>query len=195
MHGMINSALQGFVLSNYGAEAWSRIASAADLPASGFEAMERYDDTLTMNCFVAATRVLDKRADTLLEDIGTHLVTHPTLEPLRRLLRFGGGSFAEFLLSLEELPERAALAIPEVEVPTIALSDEGSGTYLLRARWTVPGIAPILMGALRAMADDYGALVLMELAGRDGLEERLRVQIFDVDFSQGRAFSLGQPVP
>lgn len=195
MHGMINSALQGFVLSNYGPETWERVRREAGLPFDGFEAMERYEDAVTLTCFAAAAQILGKHPNTLLEDIGTHLVTHPGLEPLRRLMRFGGGTFAEFLLSLEELPDRAALAIPDLEVPAITLSSEGTGIYVVTARWPLPGIAPILMGALRAMADDYGALVLMELAGRDGGQERLRVQVFDVEFSQGRAFSLGQSLP
>lgn len=191
---MINSALQGFVEANYGPDAWGRIRDAAQLPRSGFEAMQRYDDMVTMSCFAAAVDILQKHPNALLEDIGTHLVTYPALEPLRRLMRFGGSTFAEFLLSLEELPERAGLAIPDLEVPEILLKTEAPGTYVIAARWTLPGIAPLLLGALRAMADDYGALVLMELAGRDGMQECLRVQVFDVDFSQGKAFSLGQSI-
>jgi hypothetical protein len=54
-------------------------------------------------------------------------VTDPGLEPLRRLLRFGGGTFEEFLVSLEELPDRARLAMPELEMPEITLSVEGGG--------------------------------------------------------------------
>jgi hypothetical protein len=41
------------------------------------------------------------------------------------------------------------------------------------------------------MADDYGALAVMRLDGvRDGLET-LSVKVVDVEFSAGRAFSLG----
>lgn len=192
MHGMINCALQGFLLANYGHDIWEEVRDLARLPEEGFEAMERYDDALTLDCLRAALDVLRKPTNTLLEDIGTHLVTHPDLEPLRRLLRFGGSSFEEFLHSLEELPDRARLAIPDLEMPEITLVQEAPGDYIIAARWSFPGIAPLLSGALRAMADDYGALVLLGLAGvRDG-QERLRVQVFDADFSAGRAFSLGE---
>jgi hypothetical protein len=56
--------------------------------------MHTYDHAITLACFGAAVDVLDKHPNTLLEDIGTYLVTDPALQPLRRLLRFGGGTFS-----------------------------------------------------------------------------------------------------
>ena len=191
MHGMVNRALQGFIVTNCGVAAWAEVRSLARLPDDGFEAMNRYDHDVTLVCFAAAVDVLERHPNALLEDIGTYLVVDPALQPLRRLLRFGGGTFEEFLVSLEELPDRARLAIPELEVPEITVRTEGDGDYTVEARWPVPGVAPLLMGALRAMADDYGALALLDLAGIDDGVERLRVQVFDADFNEGRAFTLG----
>jgi hypothetical protein len=88
------------------------------------------------------------------------------------LLRFGGDTFEEFLVSLEELPDRARLAMPELEMPEITLEPRAGAASRIAARWPVPGIAPLLIGALRAMADDYGALVYMELAGIENGTER-----------------------
>jgi hypothetical protein len=192
MHGMINCALQGFLLAHYGPTVWREVCTRARLPEEGFEAMKTYDDALTLACFDAALAVLEKHPNALLEDIGTYLVTHPDLEPLRRLLRFGGGTFVEFLQSLEEMPDRARLAIPELEMPAITLTRQAPGDYMIAARWPLPGIAPVLSGALRAMADDYGALVLLQLAGLETGEERLSVRVFDTAYSAGRSFSLGQ---
>jgi hypothetical protein len=194
MHGMVNRALQGFVVTNCGPAVWEEVRSIARAPEDGFEAMLTYDHAITLACFGAAVDVLDKHPNTLLEDIGTYLITDPALQPLRRLLRFGGGTFSEFLVSLEELPDRARLAMPQVEAPEITLEVEGGGRFTIAARWPVPGIGPLLLGALRAMADDYGALVYMELAGIENATERVRIQIFDADFNEGKAFSLGQVV-
>jgi hypothetical protein len=194
MHGMVNRALQGFIVANCGPDAWDEVRSVARLPEDGFEAMHTYDHALTLSCFGAAVDVLDKHPNTLLEDIGTYLITDPSLEPLRRLLRFSGDSFEEFLVSLEELPDRARLAMPELEMPEITLEAEGGGRFRIAARWPVPGIAPLLSGALRAMADDYGALVTLELAGIDNGSESLRIEVHATDFNEGRSFSLGQAV-
>jgi len=192
MHGMINRALQGFLTAHYSPALWEEVRDTAGVDPDGFEAMLKYDDAQTMACFEAACHILQKHPNTLLEDVGTYLVTEPALEPVRRLLRFGGATFVEFLFSLEEMADRGRLAIPDLELPQIEVTEVDPSTFHLRARWAVPGIGPILLGGLRAMADDYGALAFLHLSGiRDGAE-CLTVQLLDVDFAEGRQFVLGR---
>lgn len=190
MHGMVNRALQQFLTVTYGPETWHEIATQARVPADGFEAMLRYDDRLTMACFQAACAVLHTHPNALLEDVGTWLVTDNTLEPLRRLLRFGGSDFLDFLHSLEEISDRGRLAIPDLEMPVIELEPQGRADFRLRARWDLPGIGPLLLGCLRAMADDYGSLALLRLDGVDDGCESLHVQLLDQAFAEGRSFCL-----
>jgi len=187
MHGMVNRALQGFVIATCGAETWAEVRSQSGLPADGFEAMLAYPDAMTLDCFEAAAHVLHKHPNALLEDIGTWLVTDEHLEPLRRLMRFSGPSFLDFLTSLDEMADRGRLALPDLDMPDIALERLDASTFRIRARWRLPGIGPILMGCLRAMADDYGALAVLQL---DGIEadgaETLRVHLLDARHSRGR---------
>lgn len=193
MHGMVNRALQGFVTATYGADVWAEVSDQAGLPPSGFEAMLDYPDALTMACFQATAHVLHKHPNALLEDIGTWLVTDDHLEPLRRLMRFSGPGFLDFLYSLEELGDRGRLALPDLDLPRITLERLDPSTFRVLLRWTLPGMGPIAMGCLRAMADDYGALALLDLDGiaPDGTEA-VRVQLLDAAYSAGRSFELGQ---
>lgn len=69
--------------------------------------MLTYEDSVTLDVLAALGVVLDRPQQDILEDIGTYLVSHPKVEPLRRLLRFGGPTFTEFLHSLDDLPARA----------------------------------------------------------------------------------------
>ncbi len=191
MHGMVNRALQGFLVSTYGEEIWTEVRSQAALPFEEFEAMLHYDDGLTLSCFQAACQVLHKHPNALLEDLGTWLVTDKNLEPLRRLLRFSGARFLDFLHSLEEMGDRGRLAMPDLEMPVIELERQDPSSFRLRAKWVLPGIAPILLGCLRAMADDYGALAFLKLDGLEDGAECLHVQLLDTAYSEGRSFSLG----
>jgi hypothetical protein len=53
-----------------------------------------------------------------------------------------------------------------------------------------------MMGLLRAMADDYGALVLMDTLANDGGAEVIQIQLLDQRHSKGRQFDLvGQALP
>ncbi len=113
MHGLVNRSIQCFLRDTYGAELWAKVASEAGISPAGFEALLSYDDGLTDVVIDAAARRLGKPREALLEDVGIYLAG---LEPLRRLLRFGGVDYVDFLQSLDELPERVRLAVPKSAV-------------------------------------------------------------------------------
>ena len=158
MHGLINKAIQCFVLDTYGLEAWRVTAQSAKLPVTQFEAMLVYDDALTEQALDAAARYLDRPSSVVLEDIRTYLASHPNVEALRRLLRFGGAHFVEFLYSLDDLHDRARLAVDDLELPTLTLVRHTDTHYSLLCHADFPGWGHLLVGILRVMADDCGAL-------------------------------------
>ncbi len=118
------------------------------------------------------------------------LSPHPNTEGLRRLLRFGGGTFADFLHSLDELPGRARLAVPDLDLPEFDLREDSPDHFDLICRWHRRGFGHVMAGLLRTMADDYGALVILDYAGATGLEEHLSIQVMQTEFSAGRDFDL-----
>jgi len=194
MHGLINRSIQCFVNDNYGAPVWNAVAQEAGVGPDGFEAMLSYDDALTVAVLEAASRHLDKPREALLEDMGTYLVSHGRLEPLRRLLRFGGETFLEFLHSLDDLAGRARLAVPDLDVPELELIEDGPHAFRLICQWHFPGACPVMMGILRAMADDYGALVLLDYDSTAADGATLVIELLDSRFAEGRSFRLAMPV-
>ena len=192
MHGLVNRSLQCFLRDTYGTATWERVAQTAGVGPEGFEAMLRYDDRVFDRTLDAAARVLERPHDTILEDLGTYLVSHPNLESLRRLLRFGGVTFVDFLHSLEDLPGRGRLAVPDLDLPALELVDPAPDRYVLVCRGQRPGFGPVIVGILRAMADDYGALVLIEqeAAGPDREADTIRIDLLDQSFAEGRRFEL-----
>jgi hypothetical protein len=193
MHGLINRAIERFIRDTYGRDVWALIVARAGLGFSEFEAMLSYEPALTSDVLAGAEQVLDRTRDTILEDIGTYLVSHPKLDPLRRLLRFGGVDFVEFLQSLDELPGRARLAVPDLDIPNLELSAHGGNIYQLRCDVPTaagPGFGHVLVGVLRAMADDYGALVVLDHAGGGKDVEILQIQLLSEAYSSGKMFDL-----
>lgn len=190
MHGLINRSIQCFLRDTYGFSLWESVAREAELGFSGFEAMLNYDSALTDQVLSAACHVLGRPRESILEDLGTYLVSHKNLEAIRRLLRFGGVSFGDFLISLEDLPERGRLAVPDLDLPDLQVRERDDGAVLLRVRAILPGTGHVAVGLLRAMADDYGALVVLDHLGQGEGWETVSVRILDDAWSTGRRFDL-----
>lgn len=190
MHGLVNRSIQSFLRDTYGAAFWARVAEAAGLPEDGFETMQRYDDALTDRVIDMAAGLLDRHAPPMLEDLGTYLVSDPRRERLRRLLRLGGAGFVDFLHSLEDLPERARLALPDLDLPQLCLNEPEPGRFMLACRAAHPGFQHVLVGMLRAMADDYGALVVIDTAGRADGADRISIDLLDQSYTRGKQFEL-----
>ncbi|MCA0203214.1 MAG: heme NO-binding domain-containing protein [Proteobacteria bacterium] len=203
MHGLVNKALQSFISDAFGAAVWRDVAQHAGitqlLGADGFEAMQSYDDALTEAVLDSAVVLLRRPRDSLLEDLGTYLISHERMEPLRRLLRFGGVSFTDFLYSLDELQGRSHLAVPDLALPDLALSEAGADSFLLTCSDGPVGFGHVMVGILRALADDYGALVVLEHRGirrTDGADgppgtvELIEIEVHDPAYHAGRRFDL-----
>lgn len=193
MHGLVNRSIQSFLQDTYGAPAWKVIRVAAGVKFRDFEAMLDYPDELTHDLLDAACDHLDRPQSDLLEDLGTYLVIHPNMNAVRRLLRFGGHTFDEFIYSLEDLNDRLQLAMPDLELPPLEMCEFSASSFSLSCHWQTAGFGAVLLGILRALADDYGALVLMELVTNptdDGVTEAVRVEVLETAFASGREFQL-----
>ena len=191
MHGLINRAIERFARDTYGVDRWAEVVRRAELDVTEFEAMMTYPDETAEQVIAALSAVLDKPRPDLLEDIGTYLVSHPGVGTVRRLLRFGGVDFEEFLHSLDELPERARLAVPDLGVACLDLHEHGAGAFSLACTGPFHGFGHVVVGLLRAMADDYGALVVIDYKGARGMAEIIEIRLLDPGFVEGRAFELG----
>lgn len=203
MHGLMNVAIQSYFTDTFGAPKWGAIIERAGLMqalgSDGFEPLLVYDDAWTEAVLNSASDMLGRGRDALLEDLGTYLATAPKLERLRRLLRFGGPTFTEFLFSLDDLRGRAQLAVGDLKLPVLDIDEIESGHFALDCIAPTAGMGHVVLGILRALADDYGALVVLdhlgEQPGMDGQHhERLLITVHDPAFHAGRRFVLAGAV-
>ncbi len=182
MHGLVNRSIEGFLRSAYGPEVWQAVANTAGVDPEGFLTWTPAADEVTTAMLRATAQRLRKSAGECLEDIGAWLTRQ---EEIRRLLRFSGSDYPEFLESLRELPGRIALVIPDMVIPALTVTCESEGSYVIYPNWRMPGFLRVTAGVIRGMADDYGALALISVqAGRITIDVALN------DFAAQRCFSL-----
>lgn len=191
MHGLINRAIQSFFCQTYGQDRWRRVTAAAGLGFSEYEAMLIYDKDQSLRLQAAICDELGRSRSEMLEDLGTYLVSHPQVESLRRLLRFGGVTYVDFLHSLDDLPDRVRLAVSDLHLPQMELREYTQGQFALTCQPGLPGFASVMVGILRAMADDYGALVMLDHRGRRDGCEVISITLIESAFARGRSFDLG----
>lgn len=189
---VVNRAMHAFILDGWGKGAWRAAVQEAGLTLRVFDLMldDPVSDTQRILACMAAK--LGRSRECLLEDFGTYLVAHPSWAPLRRLLRFCGTDFRDFLLSLDDLPERVSLALPDLTLPPMTVDLGEDDVFRLRIAGGVPGVGAMATGALRGMADDYGALVFLE-AGPEAADGAVvvTIRLLDDRHAEGKAFSLG----
>lgn len=185
MHGMVNRSIEYFLRSTYGDVVWQEIARIAGIDLAGFNGMLHYPTRVTVALLRSSAQVLGKSGFEILEDTGAWLVR---LEAMRRLLRFSGGEFLEFVFALEELPGRARLVLPDLDIPPLIITQPEPELFLISGPGWQAGLPWIISGALRGMADDYGVLALIE-PSQKGVEMRVMMQ----EYAQSRPFDFALP--
>lgn len=189
MDALLLRSLQGYVRDTFGLPVWLAICRRSALTTETFEPMLRYDEGLADCVALQAASVLGRPVETVWEDMGTYLVTNPGHEGVRRLLRFGGVSFVDFLQSLEEMPGRARLAMPDLDVPDVQLREIGPDRFIVVCQSRLQGLVRVLVGMLTAMADDYGTLCLIE----PDASGEITVRVLDSAHATARRFDLALP--
>ncbi len=183
MHGLINRSIEGFLRDTYGDTFWGEVAEASGIDNRGFQTIRDYPDAMTHGLINKAAMRLDKPEGELLEDLGAWLASR---EPVRRLLRFAGRDFAEFLHTLDELQGRSHMVIPDLDMPRIRVELRDKNEVRLVMADCFPEWRSVMAGLVRCMADDYGALGLIMVDGNAVI-----VHISDDTFTEGRHFKLG----
>ncbi|NVO24799.1 heme NO-binding protein [Donghicola sp. C2-DW-16] len=191
MHGLVNCAIECFVRDTYGDAMWQRVCAQATLPEQRFEPLLDYDDDLTQAILRAACRVLRRPEGEMLEDLGCALISGASDSAVatRRLLRFSGDSFVDFLYALDDLADRIALAVPDFRMPPLTVEERQPDLFIVRGARLWPGYMDVVRGVLRAMADEYGVLVLIDSMDAENAEA-LEVRLIDMSFTAGREFTL-----
>jgi len=182
MNSLINRGIEEFLRSTYGEGLVQAVVQDDHSPTGMIAPLGAGFGPAALHR--AALR-LSKPFTEMIEDLGAWMTR---IEPVRRLLRFSGRDFKDFLLRLEELPGRAHLVLPSLQVPRLQIEASENSVWVTMLdpddHWRF-----VLVGLIRGMADDYGALCLITTEN-----SLIRIDIWDEKFTEGRMFTLhGMP--
>ena len=182
MHKIATNCLEMFLKDAYGDDLWQSVADAAGFDSGDLLNWHGASEEVAESIFVEASARLGKSRQEFLEDMGAWL-THQ--EPIRRLLRFSGGRFYDFLGSLREIVPRIKMVLPDIGISNLRVSTNGTGSYCILGKEEDVDFIWIISGAIRGMADDYGALAVISTSANS-----VNVDVALPEFSERRGFSL-----
>ncbi|MDO5656882.1 MAG: heme NO-binding domain-containing protein [Paracoccus sp. (in: a-proteobacteria)] len=182
MHGLILYCIEMFIRDRRGDSAWADVAQSGGFERHGFDAFRHYPPDTLARLIGAGSARLGLEPSEFLDDLGQWLTM---IEQVRRILRFSGSCYADFILALEYLHLRGEMTLPGLDLPQIRAARRGAGGFRLEIGDGPPEWAAVICGITRAMADDFGALACVSAEGR-----LIEIEISDDAFSPGRDFSL-----
>ena len=156
MYGLINKAVKGLVVGQFGADAWNRIRERAGVQDDEFLSMEGYEDKVTYDLVGAASEELDLPPDKILEAFGQYWVEYTAVEGYGDLLDSAGDTLSEFLSNLDQLHARVKLAFPDLKPPRFAVTDEDEHGLVLHYYSDRPGLGPLVTGLIHGLGKRFG---------------------------------------
>jgi hypothetical protein len=171
MYGLVNKAIEDLISREHGTDTWERVMQRAGVDDAGFVSMDSYPDELTYGLVGAASNELGVPVDDLLEAFGRYWILYTGREGYGELLDLSGATFGEFLENLDNLHTRVGLSFPDLRPPSFSCVTVGDGRYELRYRSGRDGLAPMVVGLVKGLADKFGLDVTMRhevRRGRDG---------------------------
>jgi len=164
MYGLVNRAIEDLVVSIAGAETWKRIRAEAGVEDLQLLDTTNYSDDITYRLVASASEVLELSAEDVLHAFGRHWVLYTGREGWANLFAASGDDFVDFLRNLDEMHSRVNTAMPDGRMPEFTLLAE-EGRHVLEYRSDREGLAPMVVGILSGLAEQFGESWSIEHVG------------------------------
>ncbi|MEM9707536.1 MAG: heme NO-binding domain-containing protein [Pseudomonadota bacterium] len=159
MYGLVNNGVRTFVVNAHGEDTWRTICRKADVPDEEFENLTAYDDAVTYALVGAISEELDCPAEQVLDIFGSYWVGFSKSTAIGKLVDQGAETLIDQIRSLDEMHQRVQLTMPHLDPPSFDFEERPCGTHRLHYMSNREGLAPMVIGLLRGMAEDHGVSI------------------------------------
>lgn len=161
MYGLLNQAVQAYVVSRHGNAMWTCVAEEVCPEDVPFLALELYPDGVTYSLVAALAAATGESASAMLTDIAKFFAGYFATRGYDDLMRATGGSFAQFVRNLDLLHAQVSTMFRHVQVPSFRVTDESGTSLRLHYYSTREGLAPMVIGLLNGVAMRFGQEIQM----------------------------------
>ena len=163
MYGIVNKAVKGLILENYGESTWEKVKDHSGVDIDVFLSNEPYDDAITYKLAISASEVLGTPLSDVLNAFGEYWILRTGMENYGSLMEAGGDSLREFLVNLPNFHSRVMLMFPNLEPPEFRVSDIESDSVHVHYYSHRPALAEFVRGLLHGLAKMFKTEVEIKL--------------------------------
>jgi Haem-NO-binding len=178
MYGIVNKAIEGLITDEYGADVFELIKHASGFKDDFFLSNFPYDDQLTYDLLIHASKITNVPMEELLFRFGEYWVRKTGFEQYGNLMRAGGADLKAFLINLPNLHNRIMLIYPEVRPPEFIISDVSDNFLLIHYFSERQGLQYFVKGLLQGLGDMYNEPVHVQI--RNSRAEGSDHDVFEV---------------
>jgi hypothetical protein len=161
MYGLVNEAVRGMVLEQFGQAAWDDIRAQAKAPES-FDAFEQYDDAITYGLVDAAAAILELPAEKILHTFGEYWVLRIAVEQFPEIMSNTGSDFLPFVKGLDHLHSRIRVTFPDYTPPSFRVTVLADDRFQLDYYSEREGLLPFVEGLLHGLAIHFKLTIQIE---------------------------------
>jgi hypothetical protein len=179
MYGLVNQAIQGLVVDNFGEDSWKVIKQKASVTEDSFLSNEIYDDSITFNLAVSASEVLNIPLADVLKTFGKYWIIKVGNEKYGPLMKSGGDNFIDFIVNLPNFHSRVMLIYSDIKPPDFIVEKITESQLKLHYYSTRQGLTDFMFGLIQGLGELYQTPIDIKLIAdrRNGDEH----DIFEID--------------
>jgi hypothetical protein len=163
MYGLVNKAVEGLVISQFGEEIWAEIKAEAGVDVDAFVSMESYDDEITYKLVGAASKVLKTPAEEILRLFGQYWVLETAAAHYGDLMTAAGTNLPQFLSNLDQMHSRVQMSFPKLRPPSFKVTVIDDHTLTVTYYSQREGLEPFVIGLIEGLGKHFETSVQVEL--------------------------------
>jgi len=156
MYGLVNKAVQNFVIEGHGEETWNLIKEKAGISEAAFVSMQTYPDNITYDIVGAASEHFSIDANDILEAFGGYWI----------LITLAGGNFPDFLRNLNNMHTHIAQSYDKLRPPSFLCEDIDESTFRLTYTSEREGLAMFVKGLLLGLGEKFEVTLDIDYRGQ-----------------------------
>ena len=163
MYGIVNQAIQGLVVDNFGQNKWELINKLSGVNNDYFISDESYDDDITFELVAAASEVLEIPSEEILRAFGEYWILKTGYEKYGDLMKAGGDNFFEFMRNLPNFHGRIMLIYPNLNPPEFMVEPLGERELVLHYYSIRQGLTAFVIGLINGLAKMFSESIEIKL--------------------------------